>query len=43
MRSAAGIGLEELDQIDGVGPKRAARIRTYLEQGNGILTPHLED
>ena len=35
--------VEELDQIDGVGPKRAARIRTYLDQGNGILAPHLED
>ena len=35
--------VEELDQIDGVGPKRAARIRAYLDQGNGILAPHLED
>ena len=35
--------VEELDQIDGVGPKRAARIRAYLDQGNGILSPHLED
>ena len=35
--------IEELDQIDGVGPKRAARIRAYLDQGNGILAPHLED
>ncbi len=34
---------EELDAIDGVGPKRASRIRAYLDQGNGILTPHLED
>jgi diadenylate cyclase len=34
---------EELDAIDGVGPKRASRIRTYLDQGNGILTPQLED
>ena len=35
--------VEELDQIDGVGPKRAARIRAYLDQGNGIFAPHLED
>lgn len=34
---------EELDAIDGVGPKRATRIRAYLDQGNGILSPHLED
>jgi diadenylate cyclase len=34
---------DELDAIDGVGPKRASRIRTYLDQGNGILTPQLED
>lgn len=40
LRSAS---VEELDQIDGVGPKRAARIRAYLDQGNGILAPHLED
>ena len=35
--------VEELDQIDGVGPKRAARIRAYLDQGNGNFAPHLED
>lgn len=34
---------EELDAIDGVGPKRASRIRAHLDQGNGILTQHLED
>jgi diadenylate cyclase len=35
--------VDELDQIDGVGPKRAARIRAYLDQGNGILTHHLDE
>jgi diadenylate cyclase len=35
--------VDELDQVDGVGPRRAARIRAYLGQGNGQLTPHLED
>jgi ERCC4-type nuclease len=35
--------VEELDQIDGVGPKRASRIRAYLDQGNGNFAPHLED
>ncbi|MEN8235324.1 MAG: DNA integrity scanning diadenylate cyclase DisA [Actinomycetota bacterium] len=35
--------VEELDEVEGVGPRRAARIRAYLDQGNGVLTPHLED
>lgn len=34
---------EELDQIDGVGPARASRIRAYLDQGNGTLAPRIED
>lgn len=34
---------DELDEVEGVGPRRAARIRAYLDQGNGVLTPHLED
>jgi diadenylate cyclase len=35
--------IEELDEIEGVGPRRATRIRAYLDQGNGILNPKLQD
>jgi len=35
--------IEELDKIDGVGPRRAARIRAYLDQSNGITSPKLQD
>ncbi len=40
LRSAT---LEELDQIDGVGPRRAARILAYLDQNNGIINPQIQD
>jgi len=35
--------IEELDKIEGVGPRRATRIKAYLDQGNGILNPKIQD
>jgi diadenylate cyclase len=34
---------DELAQIEGVGPNRAARIRAYLDQGNGVPNPKIQD